>query len=296
MLIKKAADSGEKHSTIGCIYGYPGVGKTTLALSMPNPILIDCERGIGRVNAALRKDYVELNYIDEFNLAELQDYDTIIFDTFGVLLDMFDEKIKKDNPKLVKSDGALSLQGFGARKILFKQFLSDLRKSGKNVVFLAHVSEQKDGDITKYRPYATGSSINDLENDLDYMGFMEMRGQKRSISFTPGDQYVAKNSLNLPRYIEVPEVFADNHFMQELIVEGNKKRVAEEKANGEKYVAVITAASKIIADDKKDINEKTKEIMALEHIYDSKLRTWKALETLAAELGLTWDKGAKLWK
>ena len=296
MKIKKASEAEKNNRTIGLIYGFPGVGKTTAALSMPNPILIDCERGIGRVNGALRKDYAELNSIDEFNLAELEDYDTIIFDTFGVLLEMFDKKVKEMNPKLVKSDGALSLQGFGTRKILFKQFISQLRQCGKNVVFLAHVTEGKDGDIVQYRPYATGSSIADLQNDLDYMGFMQIRGGKRSISFSANDQYVAKNSLGLPQYIEVPEVFADNTFLTDLIVKGTEERIAKEKEASKKYAEVVKTAMAIIADQKKDINAKTKEAMGLYHIFDSKRRIWKALELLATEQGYKFNAEKKVWE
>lgn len=296
MKIKKASEAEKNNRTIGLIYGFPGVGKTTAALSMPNPILIDCERGIGRVNGALRKDYAELNSIDEFNLAELEDYDTIIFDTFGVLLEMFDKKVKEMNPKLVKSDGALSLQGFGTRKILFKQFISQLRQCGKNVVFLAHVTEGKDGDIVQYRPYATGSSIADLQNDLDYMGFMQIRGGKRSISFSANDQYVAKNSLGLPQYIEVPEVFADNTFLTDLIVKGTEERIAKEKEASKKYAEVVKTAMAIISDPKKDINAKTKEAMGLDHIFDSKRRIWKALELLATEQGYKFNADKKVWE
>ena len=296
MQIKKAAEAKKNTHVIGLIYGQPGVGKTTAALSMPNPILIDCERGIGRVNGALRTDFAELESIDEFNLADLAGYDTIVFDTLGVLLELFDKKVKDMNPKLVKSDGALSLQGYGARKLLFKQFIADLRASGKNVLFLAHVAEQKDGDISKFRPYATGSSVNDLENDLDFMGYMEMRGGKRSISFTPNDNYYAKNSLGLPQYIEVPEAFGGNKFLTDLIVKGNEERIKREEEDGKKYVEVVAQTVAIIADKKLDLNAKTAEIKKLNHIFDSKLRAWKALEILAEKDCLTFNKESGKWE
>lgn len=296
MQIKKAAEAKKNTHVIGLIYGQPGVGKTTAALSMPNPILIDCERGIGRVNGALRTDFVELESIDEFNIADLAGYDTVVFDTLGVLLELFDKKVKDMNPKLVKSDGALSLQGYGARKLLFKQFIADLRASGKNVLFLAHVAEQKDGDISKFRPYATGSSINDLENDLDFMGYMEMRGGKRSISFTPNDNYYAKNSLGLPQYIEVPEAFGGNKFLTDLIVKGNEERIKREEEDGKKYVEVVAQTAAILTDKKLDLNAKTAEIKKLNHIFDSKLRAWKALEILAEKDCLAFNKESGKWE
>lgn len=296
MKIKKASEAKANTSVWGCIYGQPGVGKTTAALSMPNTLLIDCERGIGRVSGALRTDFVELNSIDEFNLNDVAGYDTLVFDTLGVLLEMFDQKVKETNPKLVKADGALTLQGYGARKLLFKQFIAELRKSGKNVIFLAHVQENKDGDVTKIRPYATGSSVNDLENDLDFMGYMEMRGGKRSISFTPNDAFYAKNSLGLPQYIEVPEAHGGNSFLTDLIVKGNQARIEREEQEGKKYVDVIAKATAIIEDKKLDMNQKTEAIKALDHIFDSKLRCWKALEIVGESAGQVFNKETGKWE
>ena len=45
--------SGQTFSAI--IYGSPGVGKSTLALSAPDPVLIDFDRGISRVRAQHRR-------------------------------------------------------------------------------------------------------------------------------------------------------------------------------------------------------------------------------------------------
>lgn len=45
------------------LYGAPGVGKTTLALSAPDPILIDFDRGVSRVKAYHREDNYRMQYI-----------------------------------------------------------------------------------------------------------------------------------------------------------------------------------------------------------------------------------------
>ena len=41
------------------IAGFPGIGKTTLGLSAPKPLLIDVDRGIDRVQAKNRKDFTQ---------------------------------------------------------------------------------------------------------------------------------------------------------------------------------------------------------------------------------------------
>ena len=47
------------------IAGYPGIGKTTLALSAPKPLLVDVDLGINRVMARARKDFFQPNSYEE---------------------------------------------------------------------------------------------------------------------------------------------------------------------------------------------------------------------------------------
>ena len=41
------------------IAGYPGIGKSTLALSAPRPLHIDCDFGIDRIEAKMASTYEE---------------------------------------------------------------------------------------------------------------------------------------------------------------------------------------------------------------------------------------------
>ena len=49
-LIKKAAELEINSAIKMMIYGQAGMGKTTLALSAPSPLLIDFDGGVKRVN------------------------------------------------------------------------------------------------------------------------------------------------------------------------------------------------------------------------------------------------------
>ena len=73
------------------IAGYPGIGKTTLGLSAPRPLLIDVDFGINRVMASVRKDYIQPEtyeqLLEDLN-GDLSDYETIVIDTGGKLLDL----------------------------------------------------------------------------------------------------------------------------------------------------------------------------------------------------------------
>ena len=51
-LIKKPNELTVKNALSALIYGQPGMGKTTLALSSPQPLLLDFDGGVHRVNAA----------------------------------------------------------------------------------------------------------------------------------------------------------------------------------------------------------------------------------------------------
>ena len=74
------------------VYGQPGIGKTTLALSAPNPVLFDFDGGISRVNKAHQCPTLQVKSWDEALAAldELEkgvvDCKTIVIDT-GVALD-----------------------------------------------------------------------------------------------------------------------------------------------------------------------------------------------------------------
>ena len=85
------------------IAGFPGIGKTTLALSAPKPLLIDADFGVTRVKAMHRKDTIQPeNYqslLDDLTPENLKDYETIVIDTGGALFELMKPYIIKDNPK-----------------------------------------------------------------------------------------------------------------------------------------------------------------------------------------------------
>jgi ATP-dependent Lon protease len=66
--IKKKNEIELPKSIVGCLYGQPGIGKTTLALSAPKPLLLDTDNGIHRVQSEYRSDVVQVkSYQDIFN-------------------------------------------------------------------------------------------------------------------------------------------------------------------------------------------------------------------------------------
>ena len=60
-MIVKPREMDFSHKKISMIVaGLPGIGKTTLALSSPKPLLIDLDGGVSRVEAKYRADTMEV--------------------------------------------------------------------------------------------------------------------------------------------------------------------------------------------------------------------------------------------
>ena len=103
------------------LYGAPGLGKPTLALSAPKPILIDFDHGISRVKAYHRKATMVCKTYEEV-LADIQspeiaDFETIVIDTGGAFVSYLQDWAMRTNPAQNRQkNGALSLKGFGAVK------------------------------------------------------------------------------------------------------------------------------------------------------------------------------------
>ena len=287
-----------KHNQpISClIYGQPGTGKTTLALSADKPVLIDLDRGLYRVEKRFQCPSLQVeNYqqiLDLINSDELRPFNTIVIDTLGKLVDRMGDFVARQNPKFKQGDGTLSMKAWGAIKVQFTALVKQIFNSNKSVIFVAHEKEDKDGDIRFVRPDVSGSSGKDIVKELDLMGYMEMKGNKRTVSFTPNEKYYAKNALNLPPVIEVPDTASGNTFFQDKIVAA----VAEKRRQEAELLADYESLKNVIetkVGEIKDItglNEVYGEIRGLQVIWDSQIFANKMLKEKAAALKARYNK------
>src|SRR5574337_639433 len=109
-LIRKPAQLTVQPTIKVLIYGQPGLGKTTLALSTPQPLLLDFDGGIHRVSPQHQTDTLQVTNWDEVLSAlkeDLTSYKTLVIDTAGKMLDFMTAYLIKNDPKLAKRDGAL---------------------------------------------------------------------------------------------------------------------------------------------------------------------------------------------
>ncbi|MEG1008002.1 MAG: ATP-binding protein [Bacteroides sp.] len=301
-LIKRPTELTVKSTLSALIYGQPGMGKTTLACSAPNPVLFDYDGGIHRVNAAHRVPTVQITSWEETDQVlkseEIKDFATIVIDTAGKMLSFMDKYIMATNPKMRKADGTLSLQGYGVRKQMFINFVNQVSLMGKSVLFVAHEREEKVGDEKQIRPEIGGSSAGDLIKELDLVGYMEAIGKDRTISFDPCQKFYGKNTCSLQSSIKIPvvinekgEIVGQNTFMSNIIDTYQKYQTKQTEKSSE-YEALMEVIKENIEQvtDALSANDAAKRLMAFDHIFDSKIQAGMLLNEKCKKLGLKYNK------
>lgn len=282
------------------IAGYPGIGKTTLGLSAPKPLLIDVDFGINRVMASARKDFIQPETYDELLndlKGDLRDYETIVIDTGGKLLDLMKSYVIKNDIKNAKKDGTLSLQGYGSVGREFTRFMNyiyfELRK---HCVIIFHAVEEKQDEETKLRILVEGSTKNTVWQNVELGGFMEMRGNKKTIGFDNCERYFAKSSFGIKGLYTVPELneTTKNDFLTQIFEKANANIQEESKIfeqERKEYQDVMDTYSSMIENMTVETVEEVSNVMkTIEHKLTSKKElTAKFLEKLKS-LNMQWNK------
>ena len=235
-LIKKKNEIELPKVILGCIVGVPGIGKTTLALSAPSPLLLDTDNGIHRVQSEYRADCVQVkSYQDILDVLEedLSDYETIVIDTLGELVNFMLKYFADKDKSLITRGGTYNIKIWGLVKTEFENLKLKLQLLNKHLIFVSHAKEERDGENKIYRMNVAGSTPDILNGVLDFLGFCEVVGKTRSISFTPSARFYAKNSIELNDYLEIPQLKTGdkNDFLTKEVIEPTiAKRKQESEA------------------------------------------------------------------
>lgn len=283
------------------IAGYPGIGKTTLGLSAPKPLLIDVDFGINRTMASVRKDYIQPESYEELLndlKGDLSDYETIVIDTGGKLLDLMKAYVIKNDIKNAKKDGTLSLQGYGAVGREFSRFMNyiyfELRK---HCVIIFHAVEEKQDEETKLRILVEGSTKNTVWQNVELGGFIEMRGNKKTIGFDNCERYFAKSSFGIKGNYTIPELdgIQPNDFLTKLFEQANKNIQEESKVFEKERKQYQEVINKYIPIVESMTAENVNEVMDLiknidDHILTSEKEIKDHFAKKIKELNLLWNK------
>lgn len=288
--------------------GLPGTGKTTLALSAPDVLLIDADEGLARVNPAHRKDASVCKTFDEVR-ADIQaakgQYKTVVVDTGGALVDMLKQHVidhPADYKGGAKTSGGISLQGFGFVKQLFLDFSAELRRNF-NVVFIFHENMTKTDDGVFYELVCEGSARTLVYQPADLAAHLFIQNGQRYLGFTPTEQYSAKSAYGIKGLVPVPELKDGdkNDFLTRLFAKVRENLEAETAAlnkEQQEYEKVMDAARSYCeyVTEPGKVGEAMELIKKLPHVLTSEKECKAMIKKRCEELGIVYDKAQKVYK
>lgn len=287
------------------IAGYPGIGKSTLALSAPNPLHIDVDFGIDRIEPRYRKPYIQpadyQELLDDLTPENTADFDSLVFDTGGKLISLMSLWAIKKDPKYGQRDGSLSLKGYGAVGKEFVRLMDFcFYELKKNIIVVFHATEEKDGDNTRLRIKVEGQTKNNVWEPMDLGGFVEMLGNDRTIGFSNCERYFAKGTRGISGIRKIPPLTPEkaNDFLTKLFDEYNHKAAAEVEQNEKDqaaYEAAMSAGLAIIAKvaDVETANANMADFKAVKHALTSEKELGVLWNDRVKALGLFFDKVLK---
>lgn len=305
MIVKPENMDFSNKNIIMIISGLPGVGKTTLALSAPDVVLIDADEGMARVNPAHRKDSSMVKTYEEL-LSDIKSfeghYKTVAIDTCGALIDLMKDWAMRTEPTASKKSGGFSQQGYGFIKTEFLRLSAELRKKF-NVVFLFHAAKDRQGDDVFYDIVCEGSAKTLVWQPADLGAYLHIVNGERYLGFTPTMNYNAKSAYGIKGLVKVPELKdgEPNDFLTKLFAKV-KENIAAESASlapqKEAYEEAIAAGKLAIETIQKpeDVTEAMSAIKSLPHALTSERELKAALTERLKELRIVYNKGNKSYE
>ncbi len=227
------------------VYGYAGVGKTTLASQFPKPLFFDFESGTRHISREV--DVVHFSkWISPSEAKELPKlitpYETIVVDSLSEAMTKLiaSDEITGSLYRQSNGNGDLTMAGWGFVKKTMRAFISFLRDSQKNVLLLTHVEEMSTtnddgGQVILKRPMIATKISEEIPNMVDVVGYLCVHKNER-IMYVGGssEKVISKDRTGkLPATITNPtwNDFKDVACCADGHVQGNGEDSAEiEKA------------------------------------------------------------------
>ena len=305
-MIQKASEQKyENEKLFMILYGLPGVGKTTLAASAPKPIVIDCDRGMKRVNPEYRCDISNVSSYKDL-LEDIKslgnEYETIVIDTGGSLIELMKEWAMDTEPTATKKNGGFSLPGYGFVKSEFLRLSAELRKK-YNTIFIFHAAKEKQEEEFFYDLIVEGAAKTLVWQPADLGAYFFIQNGKRYMGFSPTANYSAKSAYGISGIVEVPELSGGepNVFLTKLFEKVRANIKSETEAIAPKHTAYESAMScgrELIAAINRaaDVEPCLEAISNIEHALSSEKEIKALLKERLKELGITYNKETKTYE
>lgn len=297
-----------KQTFSAIIYGSPGMGKTTLAISSPKPVLIDFDNGVSRVAASHRVPTIVCSTYEEvladIDSPEMKEFDTIVIDTGGSFVTYLKDWAARTKKDAKTQKGTVNtLKVFGYVKSEFAAFTEKITKVlKKNVIYVFHSEEKSNNDVVTQRLMCEGAARNTVWNGCDFGGYLQMINNERKLCFTPTDEYFAKGTHGIVGNWSIPTLDAKtpNDFMTRLFDQARRSIIEEAAANSKQRTQYDETMGDVraIVDgvaDQDTANQALDLISNLEHALTSRKEAGALLNAKAKELGLKYDAKAKAY-
>lgn len=239
MSILNQAEKPKERATIVTVLGDAGMGKTSLAATFPNPVVVRLEDGVQGVPEGFRPDalplvrtYKELQEQLTALVKEEHKYKTVIIDSITQLESLFVKYVVENDLKKPKSINQAA-GGYGAGWQQVAEMHQKVRSAaqalcdkGVHVVFIAHADvvtvRPPDGDeYTRYDLRLNKKSVSPYTDNVDVVGYLDL------VKYTTGDgerkQAVTDGSRRLVCY-PTPSNISKNRYGidKDLVVELGK--------------------------------------------------------------------------
>ena len=206
------------------LYSLPGVGKSTLAAKLKNPIFLDIEGGLNYIDCTRTEQITDLEtfytYLIELYRAKDREYDTIVIDSVDWLVRKIVETaagIDSNNldATLNKSNG-----GYGNGKQVLENHIRTkllptlvaLNKKGYGICLIAH-AERKDMmdadgvDTERITPKIDVNTMNVFVEWVDNVFYLKKDSNGDRVLVLDSDMIaLAKNRLSLSGEVKLDEV------------------------------------------------------------------------------------------
>lgn len=229
----------------GLILGDTNNGKTTLALSAPDPVLIDFENGLSRVSKQWQSISMQCKSFEDFlNFLvskEINQFKTIVIDPLGEMADQIKAYVIKKDPKSSKDSRKL----YPAIGNEFKNVWTILKDKGLSILFVSHTEEILKNDVESLKIRCEGSFIkNFLPTQMDFVGILRRKDYNgkttRFLDFQKNETFTfAKRWTGLQDIIEVPTITMENKFLTDVIWKNWEEKNKEEEEANQNYDLLI---------------------------------------------------------